>query len=133
MNTRLSFDTNPVLWAQAVALTMAGCAVLLFNEREVYLGGLFIFTGIGLAGLVQCILRSSQITPWDLLLTALCLAYGLGTLNTELTWLRVPADYLRLTTAHPKHVMKAAGILMLLGATLCVASSLDRNCMFSKL
>lgn len=133
MNTRLSFDTNPVLWAQAVALTMAGCAVLLFNEREVYLGGLFIFTGIGLAGLVQCILRSSQITPWDLLLTALCLAYGLGTLNTELTWLRVPADYLRLTTAHPKHVMKAAGILMLLGATLCVASSLDRNCMFDKL
>lgn len=133
MNARLSFDTNPMLWAQAVALSVAGCAVLLFTTREVYLAGLFTFTCIGIAGLVRCILRSSRITPWDLLLAALCLAYGLGTLNTELSWIRTPSDYLSLTTAHPRHVMRTAGILMLLGATLCVASALDRNHVFADL
>jgi hypothetical protein len=127
MKTPLHINLSPGLWLQAFALLFGGCALLASQERAVYLGALFIFTAVGVIGLVRCILLSSRVTTWDLLLVSVCLGYGLGSLNTELTWLRMPIDYLRLTWAGPAFIAKATAWVMLAGVALCVASSLDTN------
>lgn len=123
-------DLNPMLWVQAFALFFSGCALLVSPDRAAYLGALWVFTAVGVAGLARCVLLSSHATIWDILLVSLCLGYGLGSLNTELNWFHLPIDYLRLTWAGPASIAKATALMMLVGTALCVASSLDEHRMF---
>jgi hypothetical protein len=124
------FRGDAMLWAQACWLLMAGSAVLAFPVRDVYLCTLGVFTLVGAAGLLRCLFQSERITVWDIFLTSLCLGYGLGTLNTELNWIQQASDYITLTTAKPEVIMQTTGLLMLLGALMAVASSLDGHFIF---
>lgn len=123
-------NLSPGLWLQAFALFFGGCALLASQERVVYLGALWVFAAVGVAGLARCVLLSSRATTWDLLLVSLCLGYGLGSLNTELNWFYMPIDYLRLTWAGPTSIAKATALMMLVGTALCMASSVDENRVF---
>lgn len=123
----LTFRSDPWLWSQACALLAAGCIVLITEAHTAYMVGLFLFTLVGALGLAKWVGQARTATVWDITLIALSLGYGLGTLNTELTWIRQPLDYLSVTAAQSTFVMRTAGWLMLLGAVLCVMSSLDHE------
>ncbi len=127
----LSFRSYPRLWGQALALLIGGCALLLVGGRPLYLLGLGVCTAVGCLGLVRCVLWSRDATIWDIALVSLCLGYGLGTLNTELTWIRQPIDYLSLTAAQPTYIIRSTGWLMILGAAFCAMSGVDSQRVFA--
>lgn len=132
MNARpLILRSDPWLWGQALVLLMAGCTLLFLAERSLYLVCLGLFAAVGCVGLLRCVVWARDTTLWDITLVSLCLGYGLGTLNTELTWIRQPLDYLALTAAQPAYIIRTTGWLMLLGAALSAMSGVEHHRVFA--
>jgi hypothetical protein len=130
MTAPLTIRLSPVLWLQTLALLIGGGTLLVTTDRDTYLLCIGTFTAVGVMGLLRSMFTAAEITIWDVFLTSLCLGYGLGTLNTELTWVNMPKDYLTLTRAAPLYVFRSAAWLMLLGAAISAASSLDHHHIF---
>jgi hypothetical protein len=126
----ISFDTSGWTWSTVLLLLVSGVLVLLTGSTPMYWWGLVVLTAVGVIGLGRCILAAQQLTVWHLLTVSLCLGYGLGTLNTELTWLRTDMDFLSVTSASRAAVTQTVGWLLLLCAVLMACGSLDsRRCL----
>ncbi|MDE2076530.1 MAG: hypothetical protein KGI91_05560 [Burkholderiales bacterium] len=127
----LTIRTDGSLWAQVLLLLLAGVSVLLHSVREVYLVNLCLLSLLGGWGLLQITRDASRTTLWDLMWISICLGYGLGSLNTELTWVRQTSDYALLTAASPLYLYRTVGWMSLLCAGLMAASTLDSTPVFS--
>lgn len=127
MQKPLALRADPYLWGQATTLLLASFFILVTESHVVYIAGLGVFTAVGALGLAKWVVQARDATVWDITLVALSLGYGLGTLNTELTWIHQSLDYVSVTSAQPLYVMRTAGWLMMLGAALCLMSGLDHK------
>jgi hypothetical protein len=116
-----------------MALNLTGAALLLFTHRDLYIFALWIFAAVGISGLLRCIFQAQTVTSWYVLMVSLCMGYGLGTLNTELTYLSGLQHYVSITYAGPYYLQRAVAWLMLSCSVLCVCSSLDSRHVFANI
>ena len=83
---------------------------------------------IGVAGLLYCVLLANSVTAWDVLAAALCLAYGVGSLNTVLGFAFAGVDALSRSLVPQYSFSRTMGALLILVGFLITIGRLDRNC-----
>lgn len=124
-HSSLRLNMSPFIWTQVLLLLLVGSVLLAQPVQDVYWLGLWTVSLIGTCGLLRCIVKSRDITLWDLIVVSLCLGYGLGTLNTELNWIFLARDYLSVTDARPESLARMLAWLMLLAAALLTMGAVD--------
>jgi hypothetical protein len=128
----VTVHASPWVWLQALALLVVGSALQIHPDAQLYVFALWVFAGVGVTGLLHCVFRAGWATTSYVLMVSLCLGYGLGTLNTEWSYLQGMSHQLSVTNASARSVQRAVGWLMLICSALCVASTLDRNRVLDK-